>query len=64
MITLHDVPVIAGLAATTAALGWAAVSDVRHYLIPNRIPLIIAAAFGVAAIGTPPGSWLGRICPG
>jgi len=64
MITPHDVPVIAGLSTTMAALGWAAASDVRRYLIPNRISVIIATAYGVAAFGTPFGAWLAGLATG
>jgi prepilin peptidase CpaA len=35
------------------ALIWAAFSDLRHYLIPNRIPVLIAAAYAVIASALP-----------
>jgi prepilin peptidase CpaA len=58
MITFQSVSVIAGLAVTLVALVWAAASDVRRYLIPNRICLLIVAAYGLAGFGIPLGAWL------
>ena len=53
MITLNGAFLAASLAATGGALAWAAVSDVRLYLIPNRVPAIIVAAFAVTAVLLP-----------
>ncbi len=53
MITLTGAFVAATLAVTGGALAWAAVSDVRFYLIPNRIPAIIVVAFAATAVMMP-----------
>ena len=39
----------ASLSLMVGALIWAALSDLRYYLIPNRIPLAVAAAYGAIA---------------
>jgi len=46
-------PTILPLAVTAGALGWAAVSDIRHYIIPNRTVIAIAAAYGAFACSMP-----------
>ncbi len=39
----------ASLSLMVGVLIWAAVSDLRYYLIPNRIPLAVAAAYAAIA---------------
>jgi prepilin peptidase CpaA len=47
-------PVIAlPLAFSFAALAWGAVTDIRTYIIPNAVPLIIAIAYVAAAPAFP-----------
>ena len=41
------------LAAAASALVWAAVSDIRHYIIPNRTVAIIGAAYFLFACSMP-----------
>jgi prepilin peptidase CpaA len=50
---ISTAPIAVSLAVTACALVWAAVSDFRLYLIPNRISLIIVAAFVFAACFMP-----------
>ena len=42
-----------GLAVFAAALGDAALHDVRSFLIPNRLSIAVAASFAVFATGLP-----------
>jgi len=49
MITSATVATASSLAFTAGALGWAAVSDIRHYVIPNSIPVIVIIAYGLTA---------------
>jgi prepilin peptidase CpaA len=64
MITLHDMPTIAGLSVTVVALVWAAASDVRRYLIPNRICALIAGGYALAGLGMPFDAWLAGLATG
>jgi prepilin peptidase CpaA len=58
-MTLFDNPSLsAGLLVTGTALAWAAISDLRHYLIPNRVCGAIAIAYLLAFAGLPLGQWL------
>jgi len=41
------------IAAAVTALIWAAVSDIRHYIIPNRTVAIVGAAFVLFACSMP-----------
>ena len=41
------------LAAAAGAMGWAAISDIRHYIIPNRTVAAIAVAYAVFACSMP-----------
>ena len=41
------------LAAAAGALGWAAISDVRHYVIPNRTVALVATAYFLCACSMP-----------
>ena len=41
------------LAVAAGALGWAAISDIRHYIIPNRTVVAVAAAYAVFACSMP-----------
>ncbi|HYD99100.1 MAG TPA: A24 family peptidase [Alphaproteobacteria bacterium] len=52
---------VAVLAATCIA---AAVCDLRAYIIPNRLPLILALAFAGYAAATPEIGWLGHLLTG
>ena len=53
MITFATVATASSLAATAGALGWAAVSDIRRYIIPNSVPVIVAGAFALTACFLP-----------
>jgi prepilin peptidase CpaA len=53
MIAAHAISTALPLAITAGALGWAAVSDIRHYIIPNRTAIAIVAAFGLYACAMP-----------
>lgn len=52
------------LAVTAAALIWAAWSDVRRFLIPNRISAIIAAAYCMALLEMPVAIWVAGLATG
>jgi len=58
MITLNQTAMGLGLSITVAALGWAAVSDFRRFLIPNRISIFVAGGYLIAAAGMPLHVWL------
>ena len=49
MITLAAAATASSLCFTAGALGWAAVSDIREYIIPNSVPVIAVMAYGLAA---------------
>ncbi len=49
MITFATVATASSLASTAGALGWAAVSDIRRYIIPNSVPVIAVIAFVITA---------------
>jgi len=49
--TAIDLLALAVVAAALLAAGW---SDLRHYLIPNRYPAAIAAAYLIPAVHQPP----------
>jgi prepilin peptidase CpaA len=57
-MTLGDTAVGLGLAITAAALIWAAVSDFRRFLIPNRISVLVAGGYLIAMGGMPMHAWL------
>ena len=52
------------LAVTAAALLWAAWSDARRFLIPNRISVIIAGAYCLALIEMPVAAWVAGLATG
>ena len=52
------------IAAAAAALIWAAVSDIRLYIIPNRTVAIIGAAFAVFACAMPWSFAIGGVLAG
>ena len=52
------------IAAAAAALVWAAVSDIRHYIIPNRTVAIIGAAFLLFACSMPWSFSIGGVLAG
>ncbi len=43
----------AAIACAAVSLGWAAVSDIRRYLIPNTASVLIASAYLALACGQP-----------
>lgn len=49
-MTVKGIAMAVALSSSAGALGWAAVSDVRRYEIPNRISVIIVVAFLLAAL--------------
>lgn len=53
MIAVHAITTALPLAVTAGALGWAAVSDLRRYIIPNRTAIAIIAAFGLYGCAMP-----------
>jgi prepilin peptidase CpaA len=54
MTGLEDAPLVAGVAAALFGFGWAAMSDVTRYEIPNRAGGLAAAGWLLAAlVGTP-----------
>ena len=53
MITATPIIAAASMTVTAGALIWAASSDLRYYLIPNRIPLLIALAYAAIASSLP-----------
>jgi len=57
-MTLGDTSVGLGLSITAAALIWAAVSDFRRFLIPNRISVFVAGGYLIAVGGMPMHAWL------
>jgi prepilin peptidase CpaA len=63
-ITLSGAAVGLGLAITAAALIWAAVSDFRRFLIPNRISILVAGGYLIAAGGMPMHAWLMGLATG
>jgi prepilin peptidase CpaA len=64
MISSATAAIVPSLALSACALGWAAVSDIRHYIIPNKIPVIVTAAFIVAAFFMPLQFMLGGFLTG
>jgi prepilin peptidase CpaA len=54
----------APLALASGALTWAAVSDIRRYLIPNAAPIAIAAGYAAAALSRPPAFAIGGCLTG
>ncbi len=54
----------APLALAAGALLWAAVSDIRLYLIPNTAPIVIAAGYAAAALSMPPAFAIGGLLTG
>jgi prepilin peptidase CpaA len=64
MMTIDDAPAVAGVAAALLGLGWAAVSDVTRYEIPNRACGVVALGYLVAGLGAPLGAWLAGLAPG
>ena len=61
MITLAMSATAASMAFTAGALGWAAISDVRSYVIPNTVHVMVAAAFCVAALFLPSSFFYGGL---
>jgi prepilin peptidase CpaA len=51
-------------AAAAAALVWAAISDIRHYIIPNRTVAVVGAAFILFACSMPWSFAIGGILAG
>lgn len=47
-----------------AGLGWAAASDLRQFLIPNRACALVAGGFLAAGLGMPLGPWLAGLVVG
>ncbi len=54
----------APLALAAGALIWAAVSDIRYYLIPNTAPVAIAASYAAAALSMRPAFAIGGLLTG
>jgi len=52
------------IVAAATALVWAAVSDIRHYIIPNRTVAIVGAAFTVFACSMPWSFAIGGVLAG
>src|SRR6202012_5587982 len=52
------------IAVAAAALVWAAVSDMRHYIIPNRTVAIVGAAFVLFACAMPWSFAIGGVLTG
>ena len=57
-----ELPIAA--AAAAAALVWAAASDIRHYIIPNRTVAIVGAAFLLFACSMPWSFAIGGVLAG
>ncbi len=53
MITATPIIAAVSMTVTAGALIWAASNDLRYYLIPNRIPVLIALAYAVIAFTLP-----------
>jgi prepilin peptidase CpaA len=64
MLTASSLQLALPLAATAAALIWAAISDIRHYIIPNRTVAIVGAAFAVFASAMPWSFAIGGVLAG
>ncbi|HEV2530413.1 A24 family peptidase [Phenylobacterium sp.] len=58
MMTLNQTAMGLGLSITVAAFAWAAVSDFRRFLIPNRICVFVAGGYLIAMAGMPMNAWL------
>jgi prepilin peptidase CpaA len=52
------------LAVAAGALGWAAISDIRHYVIPNRTVAAVAAAYCMFACTMPWSFAIGGVVAG
>jgi prepilin peptidase CpaA len=52
------------LAIAAGAMGWAAISDIRHYIIPNRTVAAIAASYTVFACSMPASFAIGGVIAG
>jgi prepilin peptidase CpaA len=52
------------IAAAATALVWAAVSDIRHYIIPNRTVAIVGGAFALFACSMPWSFAIGGVLAG
>lgn len=66
-MTLNDIPTsafIIGLAVTAGALAWAAWSDVRSFLIPNRISVLIGGSYFLAVAFMPTAGWFAGLATG
>lgn len=64
MTTLSGTAIGLGLAITVPALAWAAVSDFRRFLIPNRISVFVASGYLIAMAGMPMHIWLAGLATG
>jgi len=64
MLTLGQMALGLALAITAAALAWAAVSDFRRFLIPNRVCALVAGGYLVALAGMPAHVWLAGLGAG
>jgi prepilin peptidase CpaA len=64
MSQMQHLPLIAGAALSGGAMVLAAASDLRRYLIPNRLCLAVAAGYGLAAATLPPATWLSGLAVG
>jgi prepilin peptidase CpaA len=64
MMIFGDMAMGLGLSITVAALTWAAVSDFRHFLIPNRISVFVAGGYLIAVAGMPMHAWLAGLATG
>lgn len=61
MSSISAAVVAGGLLVTAFALIWAAWSDVRHLMIPNRTSAAIAGSYLLAAVGMPMPIWISGI---
>jgi prepilin peptidase CpaA len=64
MTTMGDTALGLGLSITVGGLAWAAVSDFRHFLIPNRISVFVAGGYLMAMVGMPMHVWLAGLATG
>jgi prepilin peptidase CpaA len=64
MLSSADMALGLALSITVTALVWAAVSDFRRFLIPNRVCALAAGGYLVALAGMPLHAWLAGLAAG
>lgn len=53
MIAPSAIATVSSLTVTACALSWAAFNDIRYYIIPNTVPVVITISFALTACFMP-----------